>query len=157
MFIRDFWDEKEEWELSNAEGKSSMFQTDASMTLISKKQLEHTIHNLTEEIERLSISNQQLIEDLKTRNFFDKYNDSMLKLNKLRNHQQMLIDNKFESFQVTKARPVPSLSMSNITRTFGDNSEDNIRYKHNSACVNERKTAKSVKSSVMIPKIQKVI
>jgi len=134
-----------------------MFQTDASMTLISKKQLEHTIHNLTEEIERLSISNQQLIEDLKTRNFFDKYNDSMLKLNKLRNHQQMLIDNKFESFQVTKARPVPSLSMSNITRTFGDNSEDNIRYKHNSACVNERKTAKSVKSSVMIPKIQKVI
>ena len=63
--------------------------------LLAKNQLERTVKDLTEEIERLSIVNNQLVQDLSSRSFFNKYYEVLEELNQLKREQDDLIDLKF--------------------------------------------------------------
>lgn len=85
--------------------------------LIAKNQLELTIVQLTEEIEKLSLLNQRLIRDLKSENFFQKYHETLEELNQLKLEHEMLIDHKYE---YKDQKVSPSLSVVNISRPVID-------------------------------------
>ena len=55
---------------SVSEFKKELYKSKKGELLNSKIQLEQTICHLTEEIENLSLKNQQLVEDLKSKQFF---------------------------------------------------------------------------------------
>lgn len=71
---------------------------------LAKMQLEMTIKNLTEEIEQLSERNHQLVQNLHTQNFFDKYQETLQELNQLKLEQEALIDYKMVEQRQTNSK-----------------------------------------------------
>lgn len=75
---------------------------------------------MTEEIEKLSTTNQQLIQNLHTKTFFEKYHEVLEELNQLKMEQEMLVDFKFKEVKDQQTRVVPSLSVASINKPFVD-------------------------------------
>lgn len=68
---------------------------------LAKLQLELTVKDLSEEVEILSDTNYKLIQDLKTRDFFDKYQNVLQEINQLKIEQEALIDYRFKEQRIT--------------------------------------------------------
>jgi predicted nuclease with TOPRIM domain len=137
---------------SISENKEELRISEKGELIVWKNQLEQTVGHLSEEIERLSITNEQLIQDLKTRTFFNKYHEAMEELNELKLQQEMLIDYKFDNFQAHKTRQNPSLSVANIKRPFVDQSGDESNFKTIRNTTQDQITTRTVKSDVALPK-----
>ena len=98
--------------------KNEIKFSDKGDLLLAKNQLEKTVKDLTEEIERLSIVNKQLIDDLSTRSFYNKYYEVLEELNQLKSEQELLIDFKFN------CRNLDRSSMPLVT--INDNQSNNL-------------------------------
>lgn len=66
--------------------------SDKGELFLAKTQLEKTVKDLSEEIEVLSETNKKLIEDLNTKTFFSKYQETLQELNQIKLEQEALID-----------------------------------------------------------------
>ena len=75
-----------------------MKKSDIGALYLSKMQLWKTVEDLSIEIEQLSIKNKSLLEDLKTRSFYNKYLEVLDELNQLKQDQETLVDYWYEFF-----------------------------------------------------------
>ena len=71
---------------------------------LAKAQLERTVKDLSEEIEHLSETNHKLIQDLRTKTFFDKYQEVLQELNQLKLEQEALIDHLYSTQNMRKSK-----------------------------------------------------
>ena len=79
--------------MKNVEGcQEDLRMSDKGEIYLAKIQLERTVEDLSAEIEILSESNHVLVQNLKTRTFFDKYQEVLQELNQLKLEQEALID-----------------------------------------------------------------
>ncbi|CAI2364812.1 unnamed protein product [Moneuplotes crassus] len=92
--------------MKNVEGcNQDLRMSDKGEIYLAKVQMERTIKDLSEEIEKLSETNFRLIHDLSRREFFEKYHETLQELNQCRIEQEALIDfcfnhkNKQKSYQ----------------------------------------------------------
>ena len=106
--------------------------TDIGKITLDKQQLEKTIRDLTWEIEDLSIRNNDLYEDLKTKSFFDKYNETLQELNKLKEKYEGLIDMKFIELENFKIKNRSNYSYSLSTNLVHDFMTHHANDDHNS-------------------------
>lgn len=77
--------------------------SDKGELMQAKIQLERTVKDLANEVESLSQSNTQLIENLNTKTFFQKYHDVVEECNQVKLEQEALIDYRFQNFSTTSA------------------------------------------------------
>jgi hypothetical protein len=77
--------------------------SDKGELFLAKMQLELTVKDLSEEIETLSDTNYKLMQDLKTRYFFDKYQDALQEITQLKLEQESLIDYRFQEQRGTES------------------------------------------------------
>ena len=71
---------------------------------LAKAQLERTVKDLSEEIEHLSETNHKLIQDLRTKTFFDKYQEVLQELNQVKLEQEALIDHLYSTQNIRKSK-----------------------------------------------------
>ncbi|CAI2359146.1 unnamed protein product [Moneuplotes crassus] len=100
--------------------KKDCNKSEKGMLFKSNTQLKQTINDLTEEIESLSLENQQLIEDLEARDFYAQYNKVKEELDRLKQEQEILIDIRFEDCQTVKKVNIPTLSVPLIKEPITD-------------------------------------
>lgn len=111
--------------------KEELRKTEKGKLICDRAQLEETIRNLMVEVENLSKTNQQLLDDLKTRAFFQKYHDATEALNKLQNENEALVKFKYKDFQLYDSRQILH-TMGSLVETKSDLSRINYkRYFHN--------------------------
>jgi hypothetical protein len=128
--------------------KSELKRTPKGQILASKLQLEQTVIHLTKEIELLSFNNEQLIQDLKVKTFFEKYHEALEELNQLKQDQELLVDFKLVDFKLDDSKTsnisrTPSLSMLDIyTPAHGSNYSQGFDF--SSAMVTSRSDAISI-------------
>ena len=78
--------------------KDKVNETEVGKILLEKVQLEHTIADLTREIESLSLYNSRLIDDLRCNRYFEKYNETVEKLTKLQFAYETVVNHKHNEF-----------------------------------------------------------
>lgn len=111
--------------------KSELSQVDDGKLQCEKIQLEKTVKSLTQEVENLSITNEGLIEDLRQKEFFDKYYEMKQKYEKIRRYNEKLLDLKVKNLcdlkdlKSTHERPKNLKMYSSVTEVLTNlNSSD---------------------------------
>ena len=100
--------------------KMELKKSEKGKILEHKLQLEQTVSHLSEEIENLSLKNQQLIEDLKSATFWTKYQEVLEELNQLKQEQEILVDFKYDDLKFMKKKDVPTLAIEKIQKPVVD-------------------------------------
>lgn len=111
--------------------KEELRRTEKGKLIWDRAQLEETIKNLMVEIENLSKTNQQLLDDLKTRAFFQKYHDATEALNKLQNENEALVKFKYKEFESFDSRKILHTIGSAVETKSDLNKINYKRYFHN--------------------------
>lgn len=100
--------------------KKELHKSKKGQLLNSKIQLEQTVSHLTEEIENLSLKNQQLMDNRKSKQFFDQYTEVLQELHQLKQEQEILVDMRYEDLNNLRYTDIPPFSLSKIKRPTVD-------------------------------------
>lgn len=84
--------------------------SDKGELFLANLQLQRTVKDLANEIEILSLKNEQLIDDLKHRTFFIKYQNVLDELNQLKLEHEAIIDYKIKQMNEKFQSSVPMTS-----------------------------------------------
>ena len=93
--------------------ENSLKQSSKGSLLIQNTQLQKTVRDLSKEVESLSITNSNLLDELKTHSFFDKYYEALKSLSKVQEQHESLLNLKIHQLSTSESatRPHSSLSL----------------------------------------------
>jgi len=93
-------------------GKEELKKSEGGKLIYEKIQLENTVKNLTQEVESLSIKNENLLKDIKSNPFYDKYHKTIKLLEEAKEENESLLQGHTFSEETTKIHPRLNTSMS---------------------------------------------